>query len=296
MILTQSSLQRSNGELPVHAAQGGSSLVFMPYRARLLVLAPLIAGSTALDGAFNMTGLSRAELDSMLFSGSKSVFLLLTAPLCSSCAILETHWGDLAAAHLSSAKLLVAYVNCTTAFRKSGHGQTFLSRHKITKYPALRYFNPPVVPERWVDGKTLVGGMRLEVYNGSKKFQALHAFAETLSPMCNVTRYIDTWSDDRYCSEEERTAILRPYLQLSTAQLTRSLASLQQQKQQVDAEIPVLEQQRMRSFSGMRYPGDETPQRLMGRKVAKEDEAADLAAEIRKTELSLQMVLEKDEF
>jgi hypothetical protein len=87
-----------------------------------------------------------------------STLLLFTAPVCKTCRAVEEAWGALGEHYAESSTLLIAYVNATTAWRKTTDAQSMMKQFGVSTYPAIRYWNPPMQRERYERGTFMVDG------------------------------------------------------------------------------------------------------------------------------------------
>ena len=266
-------------------------------RGLLLLLVHLAHASTADDiqwlqdatlpkqpGLFDLTDLALnpdewdyVRFDPKLFQyTNRSSFVLYTAPVCSHCAAAEQAFRTLAE-EFASASTLFALVNCTTVRRKTRRGIAHLETQNITKFPALRYFNPPwqrghskVLIGRTVN-RTVVSRPHFKEYKGSRKLKALRAFAATLRPVCLPTTF------DKFCSDEEQAAMLAPLLAQSVAALGAQLAATKKKLEAKQQEVPRLEDRRMKAMGGL---SNEDPDEVDARKIEAENEVLRLEGEV----------------
>jgi len=266
----------------------------------LFALSVAAAAETAdLSRAVNLSESDLSTFSEAVFQKESSFLVLFTAPRCESCLKLEGIWSELATEYASSSTLTIAFLNSTTKWRKTYEGGSVLRQHGVSKYPAIKYFNPPETrPHRANDG-TSVGGRKMQTYEGKKTAKSLRAFAATLKPECKLEAHVDSFDD--HCTAKQQAEILKPYMSKQLGALKMEQAELQRKQAELAQKVEQLEQMRLQSLGNYKL---DTKQ-IVNQKTEAENEKAATAAEERKATLALQKregrapdgwKAEKDEF
>ena len=247
----------------------------MRYGSGMLSLLLLCAArAAAASGAewhhdmMNLTFANEDELDALVFGPdvTTSTLVLYTAPACKACRAAEETMAALAAEYAGSNRLTIAYCNATTLLRTSIEGSLDLMRQKVHKFPAIRYFNPPVGRSRWVckddiyipgcEAKEETGGQRYHAYTGSRKLRAMRDFASTLRPRCIP----QTWEMPEFCSAEQKDELLADYREMPLHRLEARLQELTEAIEKKQQQASELDAARKRAFGHLKSSGKEMPE------------------------------------
>ena len=247
----------------------------MRYGSGMLSLLLLCAArAAAASGAewhrdmMNLTFANEDELDALVFGPdvTTSTLVLYTAPVCKTCRAAEEAMAALAAEYAGSNRLTIAYYNSTTLLRQSMEGSLALMKQKVEKFPAIRYFNPPMDRTRWVCKDDIyipgcaavdeTGGQRFHAYTGSRKLRALRDFASTLRPRCLP----QTWEMPEFCSAEQKDEVLADYREMPLHRLEARLQELTEATEKKQQQARELDAARKRAFGHLKSSGEEMPE------------------------------------